>query len=317
VAVLLTAACMATVFITGHGSGPNESAQARRHPTRPAAMRLNLHVRNGPISVFGFLGGVRELSKRGLGSFDVRCGGQCSQVTGASWSADGTRLVYSTACAGSCASMGMPSHGIHVLDVKSGNDRRIVHVDSFGALSVTADGSLIVYSDGRHLNVVPADGSLAPTTIATGPPHHWFAGNPTWSPNGAWIAYDANGRIYTIAKDGSNKVILAHGYSPAWSPNGRWIAYTRDRDIRLIAPDGTHDHLLARAGLATCGRQCVWDGEEWSPDGHELAVIVHNSTRGHNSIVVVSLRTGSVRPLADLSDGTFGLTWRSRLRSGR
>lgn len=91
----------------------------------------------------------------------------------------------------------------------------------------------------------------------------------------------------------------------AWSPDGRWIAYTHSGGIWLIEPNGTNSHRIAHPGGLPC-HQCGWapaQDLEWSPDGHKLALMMHNSA------VILSLHTGSMRRIARLPWSTVGLTW--------
>ena len=63
--------------------------------------------------------------------------------------------------------------------------------------------------------------------------------NPSWSPNGERIAFQAwrrsNHDIYVMDTDGSNVVRLTHHFAwdayPAWSPDGRKIAFTSLRNL--------------------------------------------------------------------------------------
>ena len=235
-------------------------------------------------------------------------------MKGADWSGNGKLLVYSASCAfGGCGGgMVQPSHGIRVLDPVTGVDRLVVHGDELGPLSVTADGSRIVYADGHRLRTVPTDGSSPPTTIITS--HNgWILGRPTWSPDGRWIAYALDGRVFTAAADGSDRRILAPGDLASWSPDGRWIAYLQGASIRLITPTGTRDHTLARPNLGRYRSAVPHSDLTWSPDGRKLALMVDNR------VAVVSLSTGSVTRRAKLSSGTFmftsGLTWQPIART--
>lgn len=94
------------------------------------------------------------------------------------------------------------------------------------------DGSRIVFEEiGGDLHVVNADGT---ELISIGSGHR-----PTWSPDGAWIAFmrtEDNGKnftssdIYAARADGSEVVPLTQTtdrleMNPSWSPDGSHIAY--------------------------------------------------------------------------------------------
>ena len=71
---------------------------------------------------------------------------------------------------------------------------------------------------------------------------------PCFSPTGAQIAFrrdsSGNTQIWTMNADGSNQKYLAAGISPTWSPNGAWIAFSNNQSLWEIAPNGTGLHQL-------------------------------------------------------------------------
>jgi tricorn protease-like protein len=84
---------------------------------------------------------------------------------------------------------------------------------------------------GPNLWVVNRDGHAArPITFLDTP----TIGVPSWSPDGARIAFDAvvdgNTDVYAISVDGGKPVRLTSGPSidntPEWSPDGKWIYFS-------------------------------------------------------------------------------------------
>ena len=76
---------------------------------------------------------------------------------------------------------------------------------------------------------------------------------PAWSPDGAWLAYDAYafGTISLVRADGSRHLTLNTGMeeratSPTWSPDGTRLAFQSASSIYTIALDGTRLRRLAR-----------------------------------------------------------------------
>ena len=72
-------------------------------------------------------------------------------------------------------------------------------------------------------------------------------GNPRWSPDGAWIAYDRPGtlaKIFIIRPDGTGRRALTSdkfpGIDPNWSPDGSSLAFT----YSLLVGNETRRHIV-------------------------------------------------------------------------
>jgi Tol biopolymer transport system component len=96
-------------------------------------------------------------------------------------------------------------------------------------------------------------------------------GEPTWSPDGQYIAYssdrDGNFRIWTQRVSGGTPVRITSGpgrdWQPSWSADGRHIAFRSERD-----GGGLFVVPLAGGGarrLTSFGHQ-----PQWSPDGSQI-----------------------------------------------
>jgi Tol biopolymer transport system component len=76
--------------------------------------------------------------------------------------------------------------------------------------------------------------------VTTGP------SEPTWSPDGKWIAFSMQGDIWKVPVGGGEAIALTQGpwyhFEPDWSPDGRSIAMTIDTggnlDIGVVSADG-------------------------------------------------------------------------------
>jgi TolB protein len=147
------------------------------------------------------------------------------------WSPDGSRIAY----AGEA--------GIWVMNADGAGKRRL-STDSFDlGPSWSPDGTVIAFTrftdNGREVWVVNADGTgsrrLATSTGGVIDPNITMDPAPSWSPDGAKLAFDVAGRtgvssIGVIDSDGSGLHIYKHNHDgdfhPTWSPDGSTLLTT-------------------------------------------------------------------------------------------
>jgi dipeptidyl aminopeptidase/acylaminoacyl peptidase len=90
---------------------------------------------------------------------------------------------------------------------------------------------------------------------------------PSWSPDGAKLAFASSGDIWVINADGTNEhrvtVTATADIDPAWSPDGSKIVFGKGTTIAVINADGTNEVPLT---TGTNDRQPAW-----SPDGTKIA----------------------------------------------
>jgi len=155
---------------------------------------------------------------------------------GASFTPDGSRVIYSLAQGG--------NSDLYELTVGSGAQRRLTDAPSIETSpSVSPDGRFIVFESDRsgtqQLYVMPTGGGPA-TRISAGQGRY---GAPVWSPRGDMIAFvkQNKGRFHigVMRTDGSEERLLTASFldeSPTWSPNGRVIMFTRESQGATGAP---------------------------------------------------------------------------------
>lgn len=170
--------------------------------------------------------------------------------------------------------------------------------------SFSPDGHQIAFrgyylpgADGAYaLYVAPVSGCAAKRVT------HGVAGDPSWSPDSRWIAFDTSGYgdIYKVHPNGTGLSKLFsgqgvnEGWYPTWSPDGRWIAFVRHQrhgsQIWLMHPDGSNKHRLHTDTTA------VDQSLAWSHDGRWLA-FVRSPATDRGSIAVIHADGSGVRTL--------------------
>ncbi len=158
-------------------------------------------------------------------------------------------------------------------------------------------GILVVYER--------ATGRMTPLAGADDP--RYVQANPTWSPDGQWIAflraearpaygdgprptyagdpletqiqYDVYRVPFHEGRGGTPEPILGASYNgksnsfPKYSPDGRWIAYVQARNGLLLRPDGELFIVPAAGGAARrmrCNTTRMNSWHSWSPNGRWL-----------------------------------------------
>jgi WD40-like Beta Propeller Repeat len=146
--------------------------------------------------------------------------------------------------------------------------------DQFSASepSVSADGDRVVFSyngsGGYGIWVVNANGTQAHQVTTESPSVAGSDSDPTWSPDGARIAFVRGGDLMTMNADGSGTTNLTAAFTPSvaqpsWSPTSDQIAFAAQSRIFIADIGGTTPRQLQTALGA--------HNPSWSPDGDALA----------------------------------------------
>lgn len=164
---------------------------------------------------------------------------------------------------------------------------------AFLALATTATGATngrIAFQFQANVKGFPQIFTIAPDgtglkQITRVPAKDPGAENPTWSPDGARIAFDTSSgkgvNLFTVAPDGSALAELPLSVGefngdPAYSPDGAQISFDQDagpkkpkvHGIFIADADGGNSRRVT-TGIAT---KDAFDTEsQWSPDGTQLA----------------------------------------------
>jgi TolB protein len=153
--------------------------------------------------------------------------------------------------------------------------------------------------DGEYALYVAGTNGCAPRRLT----FRTIASDPSWSPDGKWIAFDTSGsgQLWRVHPDGTSLTRIAapdNSSSPAWSPDASRIAFVRyDRghdEIWVMRADGS--------GAALLHEDAHGDDESpaWSHDGKRIAFVAQNHR--HRSIKVIKADGRDVRTLRRRGD---------------
>jgi hypothetical protein len=237
------------------------SAAPASHATFPG--------RNGPVA-FGFGGGTivaENVDGTGRKIVVPLTSTVSVAATQPAWSADGTKLAYSSKQGG--------TGGIYIVNADGSGVKRVTSDVNDGEPTWSPDGAKLAFthvSTGRT-RIVTANLDGSGLTVVT-PNLDRSLDDPEWSPDGSRLTFSDFADVYVVNVDGSNLVNLtadagepARADNPTWSPDGSKIAYTYNiSSIKVVASGG---------GVATTlGTSLgeVWE-ISWSPDGSKIAFI--------------------------------------------
>ena len=155
---------------------------------------------------------------------------------------------------------------------------------------------------------------------------------PSFSPDGsqltfAWEGEKGNNLDIYVMVVGENRALRLTSdpqpeFSPVWSPDGRRIAFCRNGksagEVVVIPALGGAERILATLPTQVDpehpGRPLTWFGENthpdsqlaWFPDGQSLAFVGRRYQGGPNTIFVLSVDDGELRPLTSPPDRSWG-----------
>ncbi len=145
--------------------------------------------------------------------------------------------------------------------------------------------------------------------------------NPTWSPDGRYLAFSANVAgysdlfLYDLDADSLQRLTEDPfaDLQPAWSPDGSRIAYVTDRFTADLATlrHGRYEVALLDPVSGSSQRLATFErgktiNPQWSPDGQHLYFLSDQS--GVSNIYRIALATQAITQVTNLYGGVTGIT---------
>jgi polyisoprenoid-binding protein YceI len=166
---------------------------------------------------------------------------------GASWSPDGSRIVYSAS-----ASVDAP-RTLAVVGSGGGAPAPLPGLTGVTQPDWGADDEIVFVrgseSDGTDIWIAEPDGSDARVLVET----PGADGDPRWSPDGRTVVFTTvdganNQDVVMVGRDGRGLRTVVSGagyeYTPSFTPDGAEVLFVRDGSIFVVALDGDHERRL-------------------------------------------------------------------------
>ena len=182
---------------------------------------------------------------------------------------------------------------------------RLYMTRQIGGTAWSPDGQSVVFVSnitGRNnLWIVPAEGGW-PTQLTVSDQRQ---ANPTWSPNGKWIAYqsdydgDEQWDIFLVSpKTGQivnvTKTREISEENPVWSPDGRYLAYMVKPKTSSVFEIDVFDAVLRDVKHITSNTPVdkLNTNPIWSKDGKFIAYTQEDAKGTDSNIFVAEIKTG-------------------------
>jgi Tol biopolymer transport system component len=198
----------------------------------------------------------------------------------ATLSPDGRTIYY--------VAQGTNPPGIFAVSVDGGAPRRLTSIAPSGPYvpyALSRDGRQIAYftrADARSILSTISTAGGSPTEVVRLDSREELV--PSWSPDGARLAYTHGTGLFVISASGGAPVRVAQlagwdGWSVRWSPDGQYVAAFGWPEQPVSGEQNSVYVVSAQGGelqrLTTAAEPGYKEGLEWHPDGRRLSYMYY------------------------------------------
>jgi Tol biopolymer transport system component len=190
---------------------------------------------------------------------------------------------------------------------------------ALGALAMSPDGERVAYqryseNGGYRIWISTVRAAGPPVPLTTG---LFYEDAPTWSPDGASIAFIMRNKEYVsglaVMRVGSGaepNVLLPNvptlGVRPQWSPDGKWIVCDTTEGVMIVSPDGKEKRIVNEEFMLA---------STWAADSRHVYVLREADKLRHFALTSIDINTNEERvinpdlgPIPHASQPIRGLT---------